>query len=254
MQPATNIPSKTVLITGAAKRIGRVIALRLAAHGWDIAAHYNKSKNEAESLAHEIQNLGRRAIILQADLNDSAQTKNLVPNAAKQLGPIRLLVNNASLFERDRIDSMSEQSLLDHCRVNLLAPIELMQEMAAQAVSRAQVINLLDHTILKNPRGFASYNLSKTALWTATQMAARQWADKLSVNAVAPGIVLPPGETAETQEWREPYVDGAVSHHESADDIAAACLMLAENPNLTGQMLTIDAGRHLYPHRIMKKA
>ena len=243
---------KTVLITGAAKRVGRGLSHSFSSQGWHVAVHYNRSAAEAESLTAEIQSHGGSASKLQADLADAASVDRLFHQAQATCGSVDVLINNAALFERDILADATPQSMIRHFQINTIAPLQLMQAMQRQA-DGGVVINILDHTILKNPRGYSSYDISKTALWRATQLAAKQFSPKLRVNAVVPGILLPLQEDAGNADWRNKYALPPLNCDESIDNVFDACWHIVQNPAVSGQMIVVDSGRHLSPHSILRK-
>lgn len=243
----------TVLVTGGAKRIGRALCLALAAQGYAVVVHYNTSTGEAEELIAEINKKSGKAAMIAADLSNTQQTKKLFADAAQKFGPITMLVNNAAIFERDTFADLTPENMQKHFAVNTLAPMILMQEMAKQNIERGSAVNLLDHSILKSPRAYTSYVISKSALWTATQLAAKQLAPKIRVNAVAPGIILPPNADEADQNWRSDYSPSPLSHPESIGDVVHACLQLLQNKALNGQMIAVDSGRHISAEPILAK-
>lgn len=234
------------LITGAAKRIGRVLALDLAEHGSDIAIHYNTSGEAAESLASEIRLLGRKAITLKADLSNMTEVKALIPACVESLGPPTCLVNNGARFENDEIDSLTPAEWDAHLDINLRAPIFLAQSFA-RALPKSEkgaVINLIDQRVLKPRPLFFSYSVSKAALWSATRMLAQALAPRIRVNAIGPGPVLQSihqsPERFEAEQRRT-----LLGHGASPDDIAKAIRFILDVPAMTGQMIVLDGGQHL---------
>ncbi|MEQ9559838.1 MAG: SDR family oxidoreductase, partial [Rhodospirillales bacterium] len=191
---------QTALITGAAQRIGRAMALDLAAAGWRIAVHYNGSQAAAEALVGEIMAMGGRAAAVRADLADEDATAGLIPAAADALGPVTLLVNNASLFELDMPDTVTRDSWDAHMEINLRAPFVLTQAFV-RLLPRGgggNVVNIVDQRVMNMRGDFTSYTLSKYGLWGLTQMLARALAPDVRVNAIGPGPTLPsPRQTDE---------------------------------------------------------
>lgn len=179
------------LVTGGAKRIGRAICLELAAAGFDLAIHHRDLGDEAEELAREIEAMGRRAACLSVDLADGIATQALIGRAAEALGPLSVLVNNASVFADDRLESLTGESWAAHMDVNLRAPVLLAQAFAAQAPDGSAIVNILDQRVLKPDPRFFSYGLSKSALWVATRTMAQALAPRIRVNGVGPGPTLP---------------------------------------------------------------
>jgi NAD(P)-dependent dehydrogenase (short-subunit alcohol dehydrogenase family) len=243
--PGFRIP-RTVLITGAAKRIGRALAEDFAARGWSVAVHYNGSKDEAESVARHIRASGASAVTLHADLGSADAVAALVPNAVRELGPIGCLINNASIFERDEADTVTLESWERHQAVNLRAPFFLTQAFANQlpADSTGAVINIIDQRIWNLTPHFVSYTVSKTGLWTLTQTLAMALAPRIRVNAIGPGPTLPsPYQNQaqfDRQQARMPLGRGA-----TPAEICAAAQFILEAPAMTGQMIALDGGQHL---------
>ena len=180
------------LVTGAGRRIGRALALEAARAGFDVAVHYRTAKDEAQVVADEIAALGRRAVILDAELTDEDQTAALIGRAAQVLGPVTLLVNSASTFEDDRLATATRASWDAHLDANLRAPIVLAQAFAAALAGdqQGQIVNIIDQRVLRPNPQFFSYSLSKAGLWWATQTLAQDLAPSIRVNAIGPGPTL----------------------------------------------------------------
>jgi NAD(P)-dependent dehydrogenase (short-subunit alcohol dehydrogenase family) len=245
----------SALVTGAARRIGRAIARDLAAHGWDVAVHYHGARDEAHELVAEIEAQGRRAIALQADLADENEAAGLVGRAAEQLGPLALLVNNAAIFERDEPDSADATSWQRHMAINLRAPLVLTQGLLGQLPATpadaalpqgadANVINLIDQRVLNPTPHYTSYTISKAGLWALTRHLALALAPRVRVNAIGPGIVLPPPranqQRIEAMRAAMPLRRGA-----EVDEVCACVRFILATPSLTGQLITLDGGQHL---------
>lgn len=234
------------LITGAARRIGRALALAMAQAGYDVAVHYRSGTDDAEALAAEIRGMGRKASALSAELADDAQASALIGRAAAALGPVTLLINNASLFQDDRIQSLTRASWVAHMQTNLYAPVLLAQAFAAELPAGAEglIINMLDQRVLKPNPQFFSYGLSRSALWTATQVLAQALAPRIRVNAIGPGPTLP--SIHQTPEQFEAEAHNVLLQRRSTpDDIAAAARYLIDARQVTGQMIVVDGGQHL---------
>lgn len=234
------------LVTGAGKRVGKVIALRLAREGYALALHCNRSRSEAERVMAEIVGAGGRAAVIQAELGDAGQVAGLVHAANAALGPIRLLVNNASIFEDDRLQTLKPETLTAHMAVNLAAPVLLSRDFAAQLPSDAAgaIVNIVDQRVLRPNPQFFSYYLSKSALLTATRTMAQALAPRIRVNAVGPGPTL--ANTHEGEAGFAKESEGTLLQHASApEDIAEAVVYLAAARSVTGQMIAVDAGQHL---------
>jgi NAD(P)-dependent dehydrogenase (short-subunit alcohol dehydrogenase family) len=233
------------LITGAARRIGRALALEAAKAGYDVAIHHRDAQTDAESLALEIAGLGRRAVVLASDLSQEDEVQSLIPAAQAALGPVTLLVNCASLFEDDRLPSLTPASWDAHMAVNLKAPVLLTQAFAKALDGAAGlVVNIVDQRATHPNPLFFSYTLSKTALATATTMAAQALAPAIRVNAIGPGPTLASvhqDATAFAAEAAATPLAKAVA----PEEIAAALRYLIDAPSVTGQMICVDAGQHL---------
>ncbi len=232
------------LVTGGAKRIGRAICLELAAAGFDVAIHHRDSEAEAAELAREIEAMGRRAVSLSTDLADVIATHELIGQAGEALGPLSVLVNNASVFADDRLDSITGESWSAHMDVNLRAPVLLAQVFAAQAPDGSAIINILDQRVLKPDPRFFSYGLSKSALWVATRTMAQALAPRIRVNGVGPGPTLPSVHQTAADFAAEA---GAVPLQRpgSPEAVAAAVRWLVDADLVTGQMIAVDGGQHL---------
>lgn len=237
---------KTALVTGAARRIGRAIALDLARHGWNVAVHYHSSAAEAAALVAEITQLGRRAVALPADLAQEAESATLIPRAVEALGPLTCLVNNASLFEMDRIETMTRASWDAHIETNLRAPLLLSQALARQlpAESNGAIINMLDQRVWNLTPYFLSYTVAKSGLWTLTRTLALALAPRVRVNGIGPGPTLPsPRQTPE--QFERQCRSMPLGRGTTPAEICAAVRFILEAPAMTGQMIALDGGQHL---------
>ena len=237
---------KTVLITGSAKRIGREIAHSLARQGWGIAVHYHHSKEEAVTLEHELLTHHVPVMTVAADLMKEADVLSLIPTVTKALGPLTCLINNASSFTNDTLQTSSRPLWESHMEVNLRAPVILMQQFATQLPEalKGNIINMLDYSVMTVPDSFFSYNISKSALWSATQMLALQLAPMIRVNAIGPGHVLPsPRQSAAS--FTKMCENSPLKHGSSPEEICRAIDFILTSPSLTGQMIALDSGLHL---------
>ena len=238
-----------VLVTGAARRIGRVIARSLAGDGWAVAVHYAGSAAAAEDTVTEIAAAGGTAAAVAADLSAEDETEALVDRAGSALGgPLTCLVNNAAVFENDSAASATRESWDKHLAVNLRAPFVLIQRFAAQlpADARGNVVNLLDQRVRNLTPAFVSYTMSKAGLWTLTRTLALALAPRIRVNAVGPGPVLPSARQSEAG-FAAVAAATPLGVPVDAADIAAAVRFFLETPSVTGQMIATDAGQHLLP-------
>lgn len=238
--------ARSVLVTGAAHRIGRAIALRLADAGFAVAIHVRRSSGAGDTLAEEICKAGGRAAVVAADLADASATIALVEAASRAVGPLTCLVNNASEFEFDTLETLSPASWARHIDVNLRAPLLLAQAFARQVpeATSGLVINLIDQRVLRPSPEFFSYAVSKAALWDATRMMAQALAPRIRVNAVAPGPTLRSIHQSPA-DFEAESGSTLLGRGTSPDEIAAAVAFLLDAPAITGQMLTLDGGQHL---------
>jgi NAD(P)-dependent dehydrogenase (short-subunit alcohol dehydrogenase family) len=247
-QPVT-IPAaipRAALVTGGGRRLGRAIALALAEAGFAVAIHCNASRTDAEQTAAACRAHGVDACVVQADLADEAATAALVAEATAALGPLGVLVNNASLFERDEWDSVTAESWTAHMATNLRAPFVLIQDFARALPDAAEglVVNLIDQRVWSLTPHFVSYTVSKAALWTLTQTMALALAPRIRVNAIGPGPALPsPRQSPEQFARQEAGVP--LRHGTSPAEIARAVLAILGLPAMTGQMIALDGGQHL---------
>ncbi len=242
---ATNSPG-TALVTGAARRIGRAIALALAAKGWQVAIHHNASDEEAQRLADQIRESGGRAGVLQADLSKIDDVNRLIGRCAETLGVPTCLVNNASTFLDDSPQNLKPEVWDRHINTNLRAPIFLATSFARQLPEDAQgnIINIIDQRVLRPSPEFFSYTVSKAALWNATRTLAQALAPRIRVNAVSPGPVLQ--SIHQSKEDFEKEVAGTLLQRACPpEEIADAVLFILASPSKTGQMITLDSGQHL---------
>jgi NAD(P)-dependent dehydrogenase (short-subunit alcohol dehydrogenase family) len=239
---------KTALITGGAQRLGRAIALGLAADGWDIAVHYRGSQDAALATLAEIRALGRRAHAVQHDLESAADLTPLFEACEAALGPVHCVVNNASMFEHDTAASFTLERFEAHMRTNVAAPVRLAIALRDRLPGGTQgvVVNLLDQKLWNPNPDFLSYTLSKAALESATGLLARVLAPQLRVVGVAPGITLP-AEGQTDAGFAAAHRANPLGRGSTAGDIAAAVVYLVNAPAVTGTTLLVDGGQHLVP-------
>lgn len=239
-------PAATALITGAAKRIGRAIAEDLAAHGFAVAVHYNRSRAEAEDLVASIVGRGGRAAAVQADLTNMDSTAKLVAAAAERLGPVSLLVNNASLFEDDSATDFGWDAWDRHFAVHVKAPALLAREFSRLLPKNREglIVNIVDQRVRRLTPRYFSYTLSKSALWTQTQTLAQALAPNIRVNAIGPGPTLPNSRQAPSDFAAQ--VDGLIlKRGPELAEFGRTIRYLWDAPSVTGQMIAIDGGQHL---------
>lgn len=241
-----NQPLKTALVTGGARRVGKAIVEDLARHGFAVAIHANGSVTEAETLARHIVSHGGRAVALTADLADTAQARGLVAQAEERVGPIGLLVNNASVFGNDSLESFDEAIWDLHFALHVKAPSLLASAFAKRLPGGCGglVVNIIDQRVLRpNPR-FYSYMLSKSALWMATRTMAQALAPAIRVNALGPGPTLP-NERQQMADF-EAQVDAVLLQRgPKLEEFGRAIRFLFDTPSITGQMIALDGGQHL---------
>lgn len=240
-------PPRRALVTGAGRRIGRRLAEALAEDGFDVAVHCHRSLDEAEAVASAIRARGRRAVVLSADLAREAEVEALVPAAVAALGPLGLLVNNASAFRRDHLDTADRESWDAHLEPNLRAPVVLSRGFVRQLPPGAGglIVNMLDQRVHNLTASFLSYSVSRLGLWAATQVLARELAPRgVRVNAIGPGPTLPaPGMDEATFRG---LVEGLpLRRGPTPDEIAATLRFIVAMPAMTGQMVTVDGGQQL---------
>lgn len=234
-----DLNGKTALVTGGAVRIGRAISERLAAAGAEVCIHYNRSRDEAESLKRDIEKNGGKARLFQADLNSEEACRHLI----REAGPPDVLINNASVFHKHTIEESSMPVLLDELWPNLFAPLHLMRAFAAQG-RPGKIVNLLDRRITSKDTACVPYLLAKKALADLTELAALHWAPRIAVNGVAPGAVLPPPGRGDAY-MKDHAGPVPLDIQVTPDDVARAVQFVLENDTLTGQIIFVDGGQHL---------
>lgn len=244
----------TAIITGAGRRIGREIALYLARRGHDVAIHYHGSAEDAEATAQEARRIGVAAQTFRADLLDMDATEALVPQVAQVMGPVSVLVNNASIFEYDNIHSATRESWHRHIGSNLHAPFLLTQAFARQApkarqqdgepVADSLVINICDQRVLKPTPEFMTYSLAKAGLWALTRTLAQALAPDIRVNAIGPGPTMQ-GTRQSDRHFARQRKATILERGADAADITAAVGFFMDAPSVTGQLICTDGGQHL---------
>ncbi len=242
---AASIP-RAALVTGAAARLGRAVALALADAGFAVAVHARTGTEEAERTAALVRERGRAAVVLAADLTNEAEVRALPAAAAEALGPLGVLVNNASCFERDEWTDATRAGWDRHLETNLRAPFVLMQEFAASLPQRAEgvVINMIDQRVWSLTPHFVTYTVSKAGLWALTQTAALAFAPRIRVNAIGPGPALP-SRRQSAEHFARQCTLAPLGRGTSPEEVGRAALAILSLPALTGQMLALDGGQHL---------
>ncbi|MCY4242713.1 MAG: SDR family oxidoreductase [Rhodobacter sp.] len=242
------------LVTGAAARLGRDMARALAREGFNVAVHHLSTP--ADRIVSDIRAMGCRAISIKADLLDESETRNLLPVAAEALGgPISVLVNNASIFEYDSIETATRRSWDRHIESNLRAPFVLIQALAAQAPgptrdemgelrAEALAINMIDQRVRKLTPEFMTYTIAKAALWTLTRSAAQALAPRIRVNAIGPGPTLR-GHRQSAEHFARQRATTILGRGANSEDIIEALRYFLHAPAVTGQLLCVDGGQHI---------
>jgi NAD(P)-dependent dehydrogenase (short-subunit alcohol dehydrogenase family) len=244
-----NAPNRTVLVTGAAKRLGREIALALAHGGWSVAVHYRSSGAEAEQTIAECRRVapGVRFEAFAADLAEEAQARSLVGDVATKMGPLEAVVNSASIFQHDSVQTFGGASLEAHMRTNTLAPILLAKALHEHVSARGAtgaVVNLLDQKLWNPNPDFLSYTLSKAALEAATTTLAMALAPQVRVVGVAPGLTLT-SHMISAEEFEKLHRLSPLGRSSTPQDVAATVKFALENRSITGTTLLVDGGQHL---------
>lgn len=244
------------LVTGAGKRLGRAMAIYLGGRGYDVAVHYATSGSEADSVVAEIRAMGRKAAAVQADLTVEADMQSLVARAASALGgPLNVLVNSASIFEHDTIETATRDSWDRHLESNLRAPYVLTQTFAAQApqtrhdagaepVAQAVIVNMIDQRIKRLTPDFSTYTLAKMGLWALTRTSAQGLAPHVRVNAIGPGPTLRAAHQSEA-DYAAERASTLLQRGVDPSDITAALGFFLDARAVTGQILCVDSGQHL---------
>ncbi len=243
----TTATRPVVLVTGAARRLGRAMALDLAAHGFDVAVHYRGSEADAQATVGELQALGARAQAFQADLSDEAACRALVPAVAAHFKRVDAIVNSASTFEYDDPASFTVASMETHWRANTAPAILLAQALHAHLDGCSEtgcVVNLIDQKLWNPNPDYFSYTLSKAALQSATVMLAQALAPRVRVCGVAPGVTLVSGPM-NADEFAAAHKMTPLERSSTPEDIARAVRFLIESPAITGTTLLVDGGQHL---------
>jgi len=236
---------KTALITGAAKRVGKAVALHLAQFGWNIAIHYNSSDFEARLLRDELINAypNQQFEVFKADLNVSEELEQLISQVNQKMAGLKILINNASVFEPSKLSETTTEFLDRQMNVNFKAPFILMRDFV-NTIKTGIIVNFVDTRIVTNLSNFAAYSISKKALWEMTKMAALEFGPQIRVNAIAPGLTLPPDEKGEEYLWKLSEKI-AMKRPGGLDPILKSLDFILNNDYLTGQLLFCDGGENL---------
>lgn len=240
----TSLKGQTALITGAAKRLGRAMAMALAEDGVNVVAHYRRSAREAEDLCRELASSGVGAWTLQANLEEPPECQALMGRACEAAGRIDILINSAAIFPPGGFAEITVEEINRTLQVNAWAPLVLMRAFAREA-ERGKIVNLLDTRIKGYDRLHSAYHLSKHMLAVLTRIGALEFAPRITVNAVAPGLILPP--EGEDDSYLERVAGNLpLRTHGGPKDVTDAVLFLLKSQFITGQVIYVDGGRHIH--------
>ena len=237
---------KNLLITGAATRVGKAIALHFAERGWNIALHYFRSSSKAKELKKIIEQNWVKAVLIKADLKNPKQTEKIMSLARKKLGTIDCLINNAALFEKDDIANFTTKSWNNHLNINLLAPTILIKQFAKQASRKSvsNIINIIDQRIFNLTPFFMSYTISKSGLQTLTKTMAMRLGSNIKVNAIAPGPTIK-NKRQSDRHFRNQVRSTLLKKSVRSEDICDTVEFLINNNSVTGQIIAVDSGQNL---------
>jgi NAD(P)-dependent dehydrogenase (short-subunit alcohol dehydrogenase family) len=245
---STTSTRPVVLVTGSARRVGRAIALDLAAHGFDVALHFRSSREEAESTAADVRECDARAQCFAADLSDETACRALVPAVAKAMGRLDAVVNNASHFEYDNAETFSHAAMEAHWRANTAPAVLLAQALASHLKGCSEVgcvVNLLDQKLWNPNPDYFSYTLSKAALEAATTLLAQALAPQVRVVGVAPGVTLVSGAAMDDANFKQAHQMTPLGRSSTPDDVARTVRFVIESRAITGTTILVDGGQHL---------
>ena len=242
--------NKNLLITGAATRVGKAMALHFAEQGWNIALHYFRSSSKAKELKKIIEQNWVKVALIKADLKNPKQVEKIVPLAKKKLGTIDCLINNAALFEKDDISNFTAKSWNDHFNINLLAPTILTKQFAKQASKKtvSNIINIIDQRIFNLTPFFMSYTISKSGLQTLTKTMAMRLAPNIKVNAIAPGPTIKSKRQTD-RHFKNQVKSTLLKKSLRLEDICDTVEFLINNNSITGQIVAVDSGQNLTRNR-----
>jgi len=238
--------NKNLLITGAATRVGKAIALHFAERGWNIALHYFKSSSKARNLKKIIEQSWVKVALIKADLKNVKQVAKINPLAKKQLGTIDCLINTAAFFEKEDISNFTLKSWNDHLNINLLAPTILTKQFAKQASKKtvSNIINIIDQRIFNLTPFFMSYTISKSGLQTLSQTMAMRLGPNIKVNGIAPGPTIK-NKRQSAKHFKKQYLSTLLKKSVDTKEICSAVKFLITNKSITGQVIAIDSGQNL---------
>jgi len=237
--------ARKIIITGGATRMGAAIAKKLSGPNIEILIHYNKSKLKAEKLKKELSSKGTKVYLVKGDLSKETDIKKIIKFAKSKLKFFDCLVNNASLFENDKLENFSLDSWSKHLRTNLRAPALLTKEFAKNVKGKNNnIINIIDQRVFKLTPYFFSYTLSKTGLYTLTKTSAMSLAPNIRVNAIAPGPTIKNQRQSE-KHFKKQYLATPLKRQVDVEQICNAVDFFIKNISITGQVLAIDSGQNL---------
>ena len=238
--------NKNLLITGAATRVGKAIALHFADRGWNIALHYFRSSSKAKKLKKIIEQKWVKVVLIKSDLRNPKQTEKIIALARKKLGTIDCLINNAALFEKDDIKKFTIKSWNDHLNINLLSPTILTKQFAKQASKKSisNIVNIIDQRIFKLTPFFMSYTIGKSGLQTLTKTMAIRLGPNIKVNAIAPGPTIKSKRQTD-RHFRNQVRSTLLKKFDKLEDICNSVEFLINNSSVTGQIIAVDSGQNL---------
>ena len=238
--------NKNLLITGAATRVGKAMALHFADRGWNIALHYFRSSSKAKKLKKIIEKNLVKVVLIKADLRNPKDTEKIISIAKKKLGTIDCLINNASLFEKDDIANFTTKSWNNHLNINLLSPAILTKQFAKQASKKnvSNIINIIDQRIFNLTPFFMSYTISKGGLQTLTKTMAMRLGPNIKVNAIAPGPTIKSKRQTD-KHFKNQVRSTLLRKSVRTEDICDTVEFLINNNSITGQILAVDSGQNL---------
>ena len=237
--------ARKIIITGGATRIGAAIAKKLSGTNKEIIIHYNKSKSKAESLKKELQKKGAKIYLIKGDLSKETDVNKIVKFAKLKLKYFDCLINNASLFENDKLENFTTKSWGKHLRTNLRAPALLSKEFAKNIKGKSNnIINIIDQRVFKLTPYFFSYTISKTGLYTLTKTSAMSLAPNIRVNGIAPGPTIK-NKRQSTKHFKKQYMATPLKRQVDVEQICNAVDFFIKNRSITGQVISVDSGQSL---------
>ena len=237
--------ARKIIITGGATRIGAAIAKRLSGHKVEIVIHFNKSRTKAMLLKKELENSGTKVYLVKGNLNKEKDIKKIINNSKKYLKHFDCLINNASMFENDKLENFSSDSWNKHLNINLKAPALLIKEFAKNIKGKNNnIINIIDQRVFKLTPFFFSYTLSKTGLYTLTKTSAMSLAPKIRVNGIAPGPTIKNKRQSKIH-FKKQFLATPLRRQVDVEQICNAVDFFIKNKSITGQVLALDSGQSL---------